>query len=83
MEKDMTEEQASHMCSEYRDDKNMWQCPSNRPNHYWDSAVMALVASDVLQVKFWVKPTEEAQIKPAKKQKTNPYTGGRQLFAVR
>ena len=84
MEKDMTEEQASHMCSEYRDEQNMWQCPSNRPNHYWDSAVMSLIASDILQIKFLAKPTEEAHVKPVKKQKTvNPYTGGRQLFSGR
>jgi phage terminase large subunit GpA-like protein len=33
------------MCSEYRDDRNLWQCPENRANHLWDceSGGLALV----------------------------------------
>lgn len=27
---------AKQMCSEYRDDRNLWQCPDNKANHLWD-----------------------------------------------
>lgn len=27
---------ARQMCSEYRDDRNLWQCPRNTANHLWD-----------------------------------------------
>ena len=27
---------ATQMCSEYRDDRNLWQCPNNKANHLWD-----------------------------------------------
>lgn len=27
---------AKQMCSEYRDDRGLWQCPKNKSNHLWD-----------------------------------------------
>lgn len=55
-----TLEQAAHLCSEYRDERGLWQCPPNRPNHYWDAMVMSYIASDILQCKFYPKPAEQA-----------------------
>ena len=75
-------DQASQMCSEYRDERGMWQCPRGRANHYWDSAVMAMIASDILQVKFLARPGERPP-KPPKPKPKNPYTSGRQLFGGR
>ena len=79
MDQGFTPEQAQHLCAEYRDDRGLWQCPRGRANHHWDSAVMAVVASDILKLKFWPKP-ETAAPKPQKPKKANPYTGGRPLF---
>lgn len=82
MDQGFTAEQAQHLCAEYRDDRGLWQCPRGRANHHWDSAVMAVVASDILKLKFWPKP-ETAAPKPQKPKKANPYTGGRPLFGNR
>ena len=82
MDQGFTQEQAQQLCAEYRDGRGLWQCPSGRANHHWDSAVMAVVASDILKLKFWPKP-ETAAPKPIKPKKANPYTGGRPLFGGR
>jgi hypothetical protein len=79
MDQGFTQEQAQHLCAEYRDDRGLWQCPRGKVNHHWDSAVMAVVASDILKLKFWPKPETTAP-KPTKPKKANPYTGGRPLF---
>lgn len=44
---------AAQMCAEYVDEHRLWQCPKNKPNHYWDTGMMCLVAADILQVKYW------------------------------
>jgi len=75
----MTEEQATHLCAEYRDERHLWQCPKNKPNHYWDSGVLSIIASDLLQLKFRQKPEPPPAPTP-KKETANPYTGGRQMF---
>lgn len=54
-------EYAREMTAEYRNDKGVWICPQNRPNHYWDIGVYALAAAEILQIKFWKKQTEDAQ----------------------
>ena len=43
---------------------------------------MAVVASDILKLKFWPKPETTAP-KPTKPKKANPYTGGKPLFGGR
>ena len=52
-----TEDYARHMTAEYIDEeKQIWMCPAGRANHYWDCEVMALVAAEVLRVRFWKTP---------------------------
>lgn len=46
---------AAQMCAEFVNQQNLWECPENKPNHYWDTGVMCLVAEDVLQIKYWQK----------------------------
>ncbi len=79
LHKDTTEEQARHLCLEYRDDRGMWEQPKGKPQHYWDAAFMAIIGADLLQLKFRqsVAPVVAAQ---PKKTTVNPYTGDRQLF---
>lgn len=58
MDAGLTLEQAAHICAEYRDERDTWQCPSGRPNHYWDAAVMSYIASDILQCKLYQRPAD-------------------------
>ncbi len=55
LHKDTTFEYARQMCAEYRDERQLWQCKKNRANHDWDCEMMALVAADILQIKYWAK----------------------------
>lgn len=48
-----SEDYARQMVAEYRNDKGFWECPSNRPNHYWDCEVLAMAAADVLGIRHW------------------------------
>lgn len=85
-----TLEQASHLCAEYRDENMRWQCPKNRPNHYWDSCVMALIASEILEYKFRARPVSAPRPASATARTgdggvnhgANPFTGGRQMFGA-
>lgn len=43
---------AGQLCAEYVDDRRLWQCPKGRANHFWDCAVMELVAADLMQFKY-------------------------------
>ena len=55
--RDITEEYARQMTAEYRDDETrLWKCPEGRKNHYFDCEVMAAVAMDYLQIRFWPQP---------------------------
>ncbi len=85
LDKDTTEEFAAHMCAEYRDGKGLWQCPSGKPNHYWDCEYMALVAAYELDIKGWPRPGSTPPPKSEKKnnadsQGDNPFTGGTSIF---
>lgn len=83
-----TGEQAAHLCAEYMDERGRWQCPPRRANHYWDSAVYAMVASEILECKFNQRPPEVVSAEPRvaarpfrpPRPARNPYTGGRHLF---
>ena len=57
MHSGLTAEFAQHLCAEYVDERQLWQCPKNKPNHYWDCSFMALIAADILQIKYWQKDT--------------------------
>lgn len=79
LHKDVTDELARHLCVEYKDERGLWQQPRNRPQHYWDAAMMAIVAADLLQLKF--RQQTAAAVQAVERKKTvNPFTGGRQLF---
>lgn len=80
LDRDCTEEQARHLCVEVKDERFLWQNPAGRPEHYWDSAVLSFIASDLLQLKFRAKPAETPRPAPKKQPQPNPYTGGRTIF---
>ncbi len=46
---------AAQMCAEYVDERNLWQCPEGKANHYWDCSVLNVIAEDILQIKYWSK----------------------------
>lgn len=82
-----TLEEARQLCAEYRDDRNLWQCPSGRANHYWDCAVMAVIAGEIMDYKFHAAPETHPAPRPrpapaagTRPRSENPFTGGRQLF---
>lgn len=52
----LTREEVAHLCAEYRDAKGLWQCPHGRANHYWDSAVLALIAGEIITLRFNQRP---------------------------
>jgi phage terminase large subunit GpA-like protein len=55
---------ARQMTVEYIDEKTgLWACPENKANHAWDCSVYALVAAEVLGVRYWPRPGE-APAKP-------------------
>ena len=51
---------ARQMCAEYRDDAGFWQQIGSRPNHYFDCASGALVAADIIGLRY-ASPPEEIQ----------------------
>lgn len=55
-----TEEYARQMCAEYKNEKGLWQCPKNKPNHFWDIGVYSLAAVEILGVKFWETPAAKS-----------------------
>lgn len=46
---------AQQMCVEFVNERNLWDCPEKAANHYWDCAVLGVIAADILQIKFWEK----------------------------
>ena len=75
------EEYARQMCVEYRDDRDLWQCPNGKANHLWDceSNGMALVMYLGWQTKGTVKKkTADNGLKP---KDTAQSTTGRELPA--
>jgi len=57
--------------------RGLWQNPGRKPNHLWDCAVMALVAEDVLQLKFRQPVLQVVPVPPKKSSTPNPYTARR------
>jgi phage terminase large subunit GpA-like protein len=53
-----TVEWARQMTAEYVDDKGLWQCKSGMANHAWDVSVYALIAADVIGIKYRRKEAE-------------------------
>ncbi|MCK5682267.1 phage terminase large subunit family protein [bacterium] len=57
----VVEDYARQMCSEYRDERGYWQCPSSKANHFWDVSVYMLALADILGIKDWKQPDSAAQ----------------------
>jgi len=64
MNRDLTQEWALQMCSEYLDEKGLWQQIGRRANHGWDCSVYNLIAAEVLGVKHWVQKDSPASVAP-------------------
>lgn len=64
-------EYAKQMCSEYRDDRNLWQCPANKANHLLDcesnglALVMWLGWQHAVSAKEKPAPQPQAKTQPA------------------
>jgi phage terminase large subunit GpA-like protein len=61
---EISEDYARQMVAEYRNELELWECPTGRPNHYWDCEVLAMAASDILGVKYWSNKIQEVEQKP-------------------
>jgi len=53
---ELPEEFAAHYLSEVINEKGLWECPSGKPNHLWDCAVLNLVCHEILGIKYWARP---------------------------
>ena len=71
-----TFEWAQHLTAEYRDEKNIWQCPSGKANHGWDCSYLQLAGHDILGVRYWKRP-DQAQAAARKKKRSVPAAGAR------
>ncbi|MCX4310286.1 MAG: phage terminase large subunit family protein [Desulfovibrio sp.] len=66
-EKNELEQYAREMCAEVWDDeKEIWDNPARRPNHYWDCETMALALAYILNVRHIPLPGEEPKPKSKK-----------------
>jgi phage terminase large subunit GpA-like protein len=78
LDKDTTDDYAKQMCTECVDENTgLWVNPKKRLNHCLDCEVMALMAADMLRIKFWKHPEEN---KPAAAQQATSWSqqgGGR------
>jgi len=72
-----TAEYARHMIAEYIDEKGLWQCPPGRANHYWDCAVYALAAADIIGVKHWQPASPQKPHTPSNPHHAAAPRGGR------
>lgn len=46
---------AGHITAEFVNEKGLWECAPNRPNHLWDCSVLNLCAHDIKGIKTWRK----------------------------
>lgn len=47
------------LCEEARNEDGFWEHISSRPNHLWDCFYNALIAEDILGVRWWPEPGED------------------------
>jgi len=70
---EITDDFARQMVAETRNEREQWECPEGRPNHFWDCTYMALAAADIIGISSWkpaavVKaPAEAAPQTPPKR----------------
>ena len=73
-------EYAKEMCAEvFNPETLVWENPKNRPNHFWDCELMALVAAWELGLRNRKAPSPEPQVKRAE---AKPRTSTRQVSAA-
>lgn len=59
------EQYAREMCAEVWDDeKQAWENPQGKPNHYWDCETMALALAYILNIRHRPRPDSSARAKP-------------------
>ena len=54
---------AAQMCTEFVNDKGLWECPSGKDNHAWDCSVYNWAAADIF-VRHWKRPAPQAAPRP-------------------
>lgn len=70
------EQYAKELCAEVWDDeKQGWENPANKPNHFWDCEVMQRAFAFILNVRHRRRPGEEAK-KPARPPRPSERGGG-------
>ena len=70
------EQYAKELCAEVWDDeKQGWENPANKPNHFWDCEVMQRAFAFILNVRHRRRPDEEAK-KPARPTRPSERGGG-------
>lgn len=58
------EQYAREMCAEVWDDeKQVWENPQGKPNHYWDCETMALALAFILNIRHRPRPEPETEKK--------------------
>lgn len=65
-----TEQYAKQMCTEFQNDKGLWECPRGRQNHFWDCGVYNLAAAEILGIRFWKKKAAESTPRTQKERRT-------------
>jgi phage terminase large subunit GpA-like protein len=65
---------ARQMTAEYKDEKGLWRCPKNRPNHFWDISVYNLAAADIIGVKYIKRPEQKEESGNERQQNTQERT---------
>ena len=70
------EQYAKELCAEVWDDeKQGWENPANKPNHFWDCEVMQRAFAFILNVRHRRRPDEEAK-KPTRPPRPSERGGG-------
>jgi phage terminase large subunit GpA-like protein len=80
MHSEYTEDVARQMCVEFVDERGLWEQPPNRAQHAWDASFLALIAADILRLKFRKKPKIKEKPAAKKRPAVNPYTGTAAFF---
>jgi phage terminase large subunit GpA-like protein len=61
------EDYARQMCVEYRDERNLWQCPAGKANHVWDCESNGLALVQYLGWAYAVSTKNEPVIAPQRR----------------
>lgn len=67
---------AAQLCSEYQDDRGYWECPSNKPNHFWDCWVYGFAGADILGVRRKKKQEQQTETVHPRPQRPGGFVKG-------